>query len=167
MEYSIDAVANKMITVIVCLCLLIAGGSYLFFRSVEETIPFAIGIAMACVLNCAKVYLMKKAVINATTKEANAAQLHLQSTYFLRLILTVIILFAAGYFHANGGYINLFGVVIGLLTFHVASYSMRYFLREQIIDDVITSKDGGISSAEDAINEIKNLSSNTDENNNK
>jgi len=159
MEYSVDAAANKMILVIVCLSTIIAAGSFVFFRNIEETIPFAIGVAMACGLNVAKVVLLKRSVLNATTKEANAAQLHLQSTYFLRLLLTVAVLLTAGLLHANGGYVNLIGTALGLLVFHVASYSMRYFLREHLVDGVIVSsaEAGGVSSAQDAIDKINDI----------
>jgi len=122
MEYSMNAVANKMILVIVCLSVLIAAGSYFIFASlagnesvtvlatimglrtasqVSDTIPFAAGVAFAMGLNIAKVLLIKRAVNNALTRDEFAAKMYLKAQYLLRLVLTGAVLLAAGLLHIN------------------------------------------------------------------
>jgi hypothetical protein len=162
MEYSMDAVANKMILVIAALSALIAVGGYVAFVSMagnadarivsafmgvnlgraeaSDAIPFAAGVVAAMGLNIAKVILMKRAVSNAVKREAVAAKLYLQGQYFLRLVLTVVVFVAVGFVHnmpndaGNPQYINFMGTAFGIFTFPVATYSMRFFLRYELKD---------------------------------
>ena len=162
MEYSIDAVAGKMILVIVVLSILISIGGAIYFQTVDEAAPFAAGVAMTMALNIAKVLLLKKAVANSLTKDAFSAKAHLQYTYFLRLILTAAVLVAAALIPDN--FVNLFGAVFGIFTLHISSYSMRYFFRHALADEIIASSANIPSSpTHDAIQEINAIVSEYDE----
>ena len=162
MEYSIDAVAGKVIQVIIALSILIAVGGAVYFREAEEALPFAAGVAMAMAVNIAKVLLLKKANENSLKKDPHSAKFHLQYTYFLRLVLTGAVLALAAWLHPN--YVNLFGTVIGILTLHVSFYSMRYFFRHALADEIMTaSADRSSSPTQDAIQEINAIVSEYDE----
>ena len=162
MEYSIDTVAGKVIQVIVVLSILIAVGGAVYFRTVEDAIPFAAGVAMAMAVNITKVLLLKKANASSLTKDPVSAKFHLQYTYFLRLILTAAVLVAAALIPDN--IVNLFGAVFGIFTLHVSFYSMRYFFRHALADEIITaSADRSLSPTQDAIQEINAIVSEYDE----
>ena len=162
MEYSIDAVAGKVIQVIVVLSILIAVGGAAYFRATEEALPFAAGVAMAMAVNIVKVLLLKKANINSLTKDPTSAKFHLQYTYFLRLVLTAAVLAVAALLHPN--YVNLFGTVFGIFTLHVSFYSMRYFFRHALADEIMTASANIPSSpTQDAIQEINAIVSEYDE----
>ena len=162
MEYSIDAVAGKVIQVIVVLSILIAVGGAFYFRTVEDAAPFAAGVAMAMAVNITKVLLLKKANESSLAKDQHSAKIHLQYTYFLRLILTAAVLVAAALIPDN--YVNLFGAAFGIFTLHVSFYSMRYFFRHALADDIMTASVNIPSSpTQDAIHEINAIVSEFDE----
>ena len=170
MEYSIDAVAGKVIQVIVVLSVLIAVGGAVYFRTVHGALTFAAGVAMVMALNIAKVLLLRRANASSLTKDPVSARFHLQYTYFFRLVLTGAVLVAAAMLHPV--YVNFFGAVIGIFTLHVSFYSMRYFFRHALADEIITaSADRSSSPTQDAIQEINAIVSEYDEakdgNNNK
>jgi hypothetical protein len=85
---------------------------------------------------------MKRAVTNAVERDANAAKLYLKGQYFIRLMLMVAVFLAAGLLHANAvndagnpQYVNMMGAFFGIFTFPIASYAMRYFLRDVLVDN--------------------------------
>jgi hypothetical protein len=181
-----NAVANKMIFVIVCLSVLIAAGSLLIFVTlagndgsvvfssimgvstdsrVSDTIPFAVGTALAAGLNVTKVLLMKRAVNAAVTRDEHSANMYLKGQYFLRLIITAFVLFLAGWFHANvrdpvtgnPQYINFMGAFFGIFTFPVSTYSMRFFFRNELKDNpelYTTVTENTVQDAIDKLNAI-------------
>ena len=162
MEYSIDTVASKVIQVIVVLSILIAVGGAVYFRTVDEALPFAAGVAMAMAVNIAKVLLLKRANANSLSKDPQSARMHLQYTYFLRLMLTAAVLVAAALIPDN--IVNLFGAVFGIFTLHISFYSMRYFFRHALADEIIASSANIPSSpTQDAIQEINAIVSEYDE----
>ncbi|MCL2386096.1 MAG: hypothetical protein FWC89_00965 [Defluviitaleaceae bacterium] len=178
MDYSMDAIASKLVMVIAGLSVLVAVIAYALIASVSgdtemsllaiilavnidnttnaNAIPFFLGIAMAMSVNIAKVFLMKRAVSNAVKREAVAAKLYLQGQYFLRLIITGIVLLVAGLLHPNT--VNFMGTFFGILTFPVAMYSMRFFIRDDVKDNhseiLEASKDSSNNSVQDVINEL-------------
>ena len=162
MEYSIDALANKMALVIVFLSVIVSLVGLAFFASrgqAEAALPFAIGVAAAMIINIAKVYLLKRAVNKAVTREAIAAKFYLQGQYFLRLMLTLAGLLLVGYLHNATEFVNLFGMVFGIFTFTIAAYSMHFFVRnsdEGSHSDILNKKDSN-SITDDAVQEINSI----------
>ena len=162
MEYSIDTVASKVIQVIVVLSILIAVGGAVYFRTAEGALPFAAGVAMAMAVNITKVLLLKRANTYSLSKDPQSGRLHLQYTYFLRLILTAAVLLAAALIPDN--IVNLFGAVFGIFTLHLSFYSMRYFFRHALADEIIAASANIPSSpTQDAIQEINAIVSEYDE----
>jgi hypothetical protein len=161
MEYSMNAVANKMIMVLAVLSGVVAVIGYVILMtlsedamllatimgvnvqtaSVSDAFPFMAGVLVALGVNIAKVILMKRAVDNAMQHEALQAKLYLQRQYFTRLILMAAALGATGWLHANaqtdGGnpqYVNFMGAFFVVLLFPIATHSMRFFLRDELKD---------------------------------
>jgi ABC-type multidrug transport system fused ATPase/permease subunit len=165
MEFSVDAVANKMIIAVVALSALMSAIGFVIFANLSgnedpsalfgiimgvdartvlpaDGIPFATGIGMVMCLNIAKVLLMKRAVNNAVNRDVGNAKLYMQGQYFLRLVLTATVLFVAGYLHSsvtndvgNPQYVNFMGSFFGIFSFRLATYSMRFFLRHELEDN--------------------------------
>ena len=161
MEYSIETAASKMVQVILVLSVLIAAAGAVFFRSVEA-VPFAAGVAMAAAVNITKVILLKKSVESALSKDAVTAKYHLQSTYFLRLLLTASVLIGAALLPDS--IVNLFGVIFGIFTLNIASYSMRFFYRHELAKDIMAaSANIPASPTQDAINDINAIVSKSEE----
>jgi len=118
-----DAVANKLIMVIVALSAVMTlcglavhmyisgspepsvalavmmGVNNAEGASVADAIPFGMGVGAVMFLNIAKVLLMKRAVSNAVQRDAVSAKLYLQGQYFTRLVLTAAVLFLVGWLH--------------------------------------------------------------------
>jgi len=186
MDYSMNSVANKMILVIVYLSCFIAAGSYFIFAflageapqpilasimgvktssQIMDMIPFAMGVFCAMGLNVAKVLLMQRTVTIAVTRQEYAAKMYLKGQYFLRLILTAVVLCVVGWLHAyevneagNPLYINFMGVFWGIFTFPISTYSMRFFFRNQLKDNpelwIPVAPDDNV---QDAIDKLKLL----------
>jgi len=158
MDYTVDAVAKKVIQIVIFLSLIVALGGVVFYRS-ADAIPFIVGVGMATAINIAKVMMQKKTVERAVTLSSRSAQLHMQSQYFFRLILTAGVLLVAGYMHANfdARHVNLFGVVFGIPTLHIASYAIKFFIKDDNPAEPLEGYSSGISSTDDAIRDIQNL----------
>lgn len=177
MDFSMEAVANKIILMIVGLSALVVAGGVGFYmlRPVGSTgsvsadaVPFAVGVAVAMCVNVAKILLMKKAVRNAVERGASAAKLYLQGQYFTRLFLTLAVFLAAGWLHAyvqneagNPAVVNFIGVAIGIFTLPVAMHLLHFFLKDDIkaqsvdiLETSKTSQDDTVQSAIDKLNAI-------------
>ncbi|MCL2572044.1 MAG: ATP synthase subunit I [Defluviitaleaceae bacterium] len=148
MEYSVEAVAKRMIIVIVCASAVIALGGYIFYRS-TEAIPFALGVSMAMCVNIIKVLWLKKTVTAAIDMQSKSARRHMQVQFFLRVVLTSGVFLIAGLLH--GTHVNLMGVAFGIFSLTIASYSMKFLIKNPH-PDTLRGKD--TNSTQDAIDEI-------------
>jgi len=180
MEYSIDIVANKMVLVISGLSVIIALIGYFILASMAgnadasllartlmgvnlrqevraaDAIPFAVGVGMAMGLNIAKVILLKRAVNNSLKREANEAKFYLKGQYFLRLVLTIAVFVIVGLFHSSDPqHINAMGTVYAIFTFPIAVYSMRFFMRDALKDEILEGKIDSGNAVKSAIEELK------------
>ena len=158
MEFTIDAVASKMIFLIVCLSALIVVGGFIFFHvstafELNEAVPFGVGVAMAMGLNITKVIWLKR-TINWTVDmdTPKVAKLHYQMQYFLRLLFTAVVLLVAAL--APDNIINLFGVIIGIFTFPITMRLLQFFIPP---DTVINKEGQSTDFVQDSINEIESL----------
>jgi len=128
MDFSVGTVAKRVMIIIVVLSGLIIVGGAVYYRS-AEVLPFAIGVVAAMAINIIKVLWLKRAVTNAVNMETTAGKQHMQMNSFGRMILTLAVLFVAGYFHGRG--INLFGAAISIFTFTIAMYTVNIFFKGQ------------------------------------
>ncbi|MCL1843604.1 MAG: hypothetical protein FWF79_07305 [Defluviitaleaceae bacterium] len=176
MEYSIDAVANKVIMMIIVLSALIVAGGFVFYianENVGGAFPFAAGVAMAMGLNITKVILMKFAVDAAMKRDAISSRLYLQGQYFVRLLIMLAVFVVAGLLHQNvttetgsPAVVNLMGVVFGIFTMPVAMYSMNFFFKDELNSSHsnILNSSASAGAAQDAINEINAIGTENNEN---
>jgi len=160
-EFTIDAMASKMILLITCLSLLVIVGGVVFFHlsaasQINDAVPFGVGVIMAMALNVIKVMWLKK-TINKTVDMSvpTAAGRFYQLQYFLRLVLTAVVLAIAAL--APDNFVNLLGVIIGIFTFPITMRLMQFF----IPPDTVTPLEPTIASSpvEEAINKIEAIAS--------
>jgi len=158
MEFSMNAVVNKMILIISLIALALAIGGYVFYTS-TEAIPFAVGVAMGAGVNIIKILWLRVSISKAITMDANAATIHLKMQYFLRLMLTFAVLVLAGLLH--GTYVNLIGMALALvLTMPIATYSMRLFLpKDEHVEAINGAFVASSSPTQDAIDQINAIAS--------
>jgi len=124
MESNLTGYANKMIIVIICVSMLLIIGGIIFLRS-PLAVEFALGVAMACGLNIVKVKLLKHAVERATTRGVGAAG-YTMGMYLIRFVLTGLVLVASHYIP----FVGMPGALIGLISMPIASYSLRFFIKD-------------------------------------
>jgi len=160
MEFSMNAVVNKMILIILLVAMALVIGGYVFYMS-YEAIPFAVGVAMGAGVNVVKILWLKKSIDRAVTMDPNAATLHLKGQYFLRLMLTLAVLLIGGFLH--GTYVNVLGIGLALLlTLPIASYAMRLFIPKDEHTEAINGAFAAPAPAnhtQDTINQINALAS--------
>jgi len=157
MEFTMDAVANKMILVIICLSVLVMLGGAVFFHIhssfyINGAVPFAVGVAMAMAVNVTRVIWLKK-TINKTVDMAapKMAKLFFQLQYFLRIVFTGMVLLIAAL--APDNIVNLLGVIIGILTFPIAMRLMQFFIPKDA--EIITQAPSCTDFVQDSIDEIE------------
>ena len=141
MEYSMKAVSQKMILVIVILTVLIAIGGGVFYFVNDNflgIIPFAAGAALAMLANIAKVLLLKRTVEIAVDKEEASAKLYMQGQYFIRLLLTAGVFLLAVFIPDS--IVNFMGTVIAIFTLPIATYSVKFFLKDQYTEASLKTK---------------------------
>jgi len=162
MEFSIDAVANKMILCIVGLSVLVALGGAAFFwytQNIYESAPFAVGVAMAMGLNIIKVIWLKKTINRAVDIEVpKSAGLFFQAQYFLRLVFTAAVLLASALLPDN--IVNLVGAIIGTLTFPIAMRLIQLYIPKDV---VIPKTPPPSSPVHDSIRELEAIGKEEDE----
>ncbi|MCL2372214.1 MAG: hypothetical protein FWC78_02285 [Defluviitaleaceae bacterium] len=153
MEYTIDAVANKMLVMIIIAAVIIAAAGAVFHREMGAALAFAFGVAMSAGVNAFKVFLLKKAVNTAVGMgTSRAATNHLRVQYFLRYLATAVVLVAAVFIP----FVDFFGAVFGIFTLAIASYGLKFFIKDdQAMADVAFAP--ASMSAEDTIEEMKKI----------
>jgi len=130
MESTLSKYANKMIIVIICASFLIVVVGAVILRSMLA-LELGLGVVMACGLNIAKVLMLKHAVNRATTME-HGASAYTGGMYLLRFLLTGAVLVAAYFLSGDDPRVVFFGAAIGLLGMPVASYTLRFFIKDEV-----------------------------------
>jgi len=156
MEFSIDAVANKMILVIVCLSVFVVAAGAIFFQLntsfyLSDAVPFAVGVFMAMAVNVIKVIWLKKTINKTVDMDApQYAKVFFSLQYFLRIVFTGAVLLIAAL--APDNIVNLLGVIIGILTFPIAMRFMQFFIPADTATSYKTLPDADI--VQDSTDEI-------------
>ena len=93
----------------------------LVYRSLA-VLPFVYGLLMAVAVSLVKVLLLERAVNRALTMEKNKAGLYVSVQHLLRLALSVVPLLIAALVPA----INLWGAVVGIFTYQLSLYILKF-----------------------------------------
>jgi hypothetical protein len=132
MEFTMDAVANKMILLVICLslALMVIGAAFFYFHPsfhINGALPFATGVAIGMAVNIVIIFWLKKAITKAVDMEVGgAAKVFFQFQYFLRIVFTGVALLAAALFPDSA--VNLLGAVAGILMLPIAMRCMQSFI---------------------------------------
>ena len=124
MESILAGYAKKMILVIIItsIVMIIGGGAFLRW---PYGLEFALGVVLACGLNIVKVLLLKHAVDRASAMESGVSG-YTGLMYMLRFTLTGLVLVATHFIP----FIELLGAALGLLAMPIASYALKFFIKE-------------------------------------
>jgi uncharacterized integral membrane protein len=181
-EFTITNVAGKLITVLVILFVLVSAGGVAFYTFSSDlgaafAVPFVAGALVGLGVNIYKVHSLKAtAHAIAAAPDAHSAALIQKSRHLVRLFVTVGVLLAVAlFFHDLRDadsyrysivvgqvqiplFINLIGTAVGLLTWPVAMYSLHFFIKDALVDDIMAASAApATNSPQDAINEINKI----------
>ena len=134
MDLSISHVAQKMILAIGLVSAVIATVGAILY---PYPVAFVVGVAMAFVINAAKVLLLKRAIVRLTTMDDVAkAKIYFQGQFFLRMVLTAGGLLVAVFLPDHVA--SLIGAAAGLFAYQIAMYIIRLFIPEAAITEPST-----------------------------
>ena len=114
-------ISRKLLFVLVALLLLLILISIAYYRSLSF-LPFAAGAFLGFLANALKVIMLDQTVRISVSMEANKAGNYVRIQYFLRMLLTGLVLVLSAFLP----FINIAGAVAGILTLHVALLLMKY-----------------------------------------
>ena len=130
---SISPTVKKMILIMLATGLIMAVIGAIVSTHVEviTAIPFAAGVFLSTALNIIKIIWLERVVSAAAKLEeeksaSNLVRLH----YVLRLLFTALVLVGG----AIAPFIDLWGLVIGLFTYHPAKYALGVFIKNEDIE---------------------------------
>jgi len=130
MEATLTGYAKKMIIVIIATSFLIIIGIAIVFRN-YFAVEFGLGVVMAGILNICKVLMLKHAVARASSMESGVGG-YTGLMYFARFLLTGLVLVAAHFIP----FVEFLGAVLGLLSMPVASYALKFFIKDKDGDTI-------------------------------
>ena len=90
-----------------------------------SSLPFTLGLVLTAGLSALKVRMLDRAIDKAVDMEKNKAARFIQLQNIFRLVLTGVVLM----FAALSSAISLLGATIGILTWPIAAYSLRIFIK--------------------------------------
>ena len=96
-----------------------------------SAVPFAIGIFVSTTLNIIKIIWLER-VVSAVAKleDEKAASNLVRLHYVLRLLFTALVLVGGAF----APFVDLWGLVIGLFTYHPAKYALGVFIKNEDIE---------------------------------
>ena len=115
-------IAKRMIWIIGISFIVLVAGGIIYYRS-TKCLPFILGAFLGTSLNVFKIIMIERTVKKATGMEKEQVKNYVTIQHFLRFLLTGVILFLSAILQ----FINLWGAVAGVLSFHVAAFSMKHF----------------------------------------
>lgn len=121
MNKKLSDLARKMIITILIISLICCIVSVIYYRSLKS-VPFLVGVFLGSFVSIIKVLLLESAIDKAMKMEELNAKNYVGFQYMLRLFLTGLILFLGAVVEQ----INLWGVVCGVLSFQIATYSLKF-----------------------------------------
>lgn len=113
--------AKRMIITILIIALICVLGSVIYYRSLGF-LPFLIGAVLGSAVSIVKVFLLERAVNKALELEQKKAGQYVSVQHWLRMLLSGVVLFLG----AVVPWINLWGVVAGILAFQIATFSVKF-----------------------------------------
>jgi hypothetical protein len=112
---------KRMIVSISIIALICIFGSAIYYRSMDF-LPFMYGVFIGSLVSIVKVFLLEHAVDKAITMEQKHAGNYVGIQHMLRLLLSGAVLVLG----ALVPQISLWGVAAGVLTFQLATYSLKF-----------------------------------------
>lgn len=120
----------KMIVVMLvsALVLIIAGAIASLHFPLIRPIAFALGVMLTSALNVLKTIWMERTAYAVANVEDQARAVNMiRIQYFIRFLLTAVVLVIAVYVP----FIDLWGAVAGIFTFHAARYALYFIIKAE------------------------------------
>ena len=117
----LSGIASKIKSAIVILLLLLIAASAAYYRSFAFA-PFAFGALLGAGLNVVKIAMLERTVVKAVGMEKNDAGNYAHLQYFLRLLITALVLILS----AILPFISIWGAVAGIFTMQPAMFYAKY-----------------------------------------
>ena len=127
MNNELSSIASKIKSATVILLLLLIAASAAYYRSFAFA-PFAFGAILGAGLNVVKITMLERAVVKAVGMEKKDAGNYIRFQYFLRLLITGLVLILS----ATLPFISIWGAAAGIFTMPPATfYAKRFTARAQ------------------------------------
>jgi len=118
-----DAARRMMLVLCISLPVVVAGAAVYYYYRPFSFMPFIFGVVWGNTLNSVKVFMIDRAIKRIVNMDTEMAGNYVRFQYFLRFLLTGLVLASA----ALIPFINLWGTVIGVLVYPVAVYFLKGF----------------------------------------
>ena len=121
----LSPIAKHMFLTIVVLASVFIVAGVVYYHSISA-LPFALGVILTAGLNVYRVKMLDDAVNKVVSRESDNPSRFLQIQYFIRFILTGAVLVIA----ALTPVIDLWGAAIGILTWPMAAFALKLYIKE-------------------------------------
>ncbi len=122
----VSPTCKKMVLINFAITAVILVVALFFFTQPEQQFDFAKGLIFASVFSALKTVLLERNLRKAVNMSSDAATNYSRLHYFLRYILTGVMLFVA----AKISPVCLFGAAAGLIPIQFAAYFVNLFLKK-------------------------------------
>lgn len=113
--------AKNMIRSILIIAVIFTVGVAIYYRSLDF-LPFMLGVVLGSAVSIYKVILLESAIDKALDMEKKRAGNYVSLQHLLRLLLSGVALVLG----ALVPWISLWGVVVGILAFQLALYTIKF-----------------------------------------
>ncbi len=121
----VSQTCKKMILISLSISALVLIVALFCYQQPQQRIDFSIGIAFGALFTILKVVVLERSLRKALNMSSAAAQNYTRLHYFIRYILTGVMLFVA----AKISPVCLFGAIGGLLPMQIAGYLVNFFFK--------------------------------------
>lgn len=118
---NLSDLAKRMIFSILIITIICLLGSIIYYRSLNS-LPFVIGLFLGSLVSIVKVILLEYTVNKALSLEKKRAGIFVSINQLLRLMLSGLVLVIG----ALVPQISLWGVVAGIFSFQIATYTIKF-----------------------------------------
>ena len=103
-----------------------------FYYPIILPVPFTLGVMLSTLLNCIKAVMLENTVTRIVEmSDEHVAANYLKMQALLRFALTAAVLLLGVFVP----FIDLWGVVAGIFTFHVGKYSLGFIVKNDFTED--------------------------------
>ena len=121
-------ISSKAIMIMLVVALVMMIGGVIFHRSIDQIIPFVLGVLLTTALNVVKLLMIERTAerIVALGEGEGKAKAIAGFQYLIRYFLTFAVFLVAAFVP----FIDIFGAVFGIFTLTIAMYILRFVAKD-------------------------------------